>query len=269
MRRVVFLPLFFFSLMAGQEATVQKDFKITEAHYRLGNYEIVIKQQRRLKELSNQKEFDTHVGPVWCSAFLEIRENGEKIDRVEFNDIWPLGGNFGIHLPVKQESSRHFILMKYGNYDCRTIVITDEGNLFNLGGGSYRIFQNRYLISPRELADDPGTFSIFDLLGNIVLLTVSWRDLAKDISPSPIGNRAYIVKFYTNGPELFAGIVLVDIHSWQVIEHTGYFYRLDLERGKIAEAVFDENKLTEFVIDYSNLDLSNDCECKKRADKLS
>jgi hypothetical protein len=39
--------------------------------------------------------------------------------------------------------------------------------------------------------------------------------------------------------------------------------------GKTTDAVFDEKKHTEFVIDDSNLDLSSECECKKKVDKLS
>jgi hypothetical protein len=268
MQKILLLPLLLISLMNGQDSVDQGLFKITEGHYRLGKYEIVIRQQKRIKQLSNQKQFDTHVGPVWCSAFVEIREDDRVIDKIDFNDIWPLGGNFGIHLPLKQESPKHFILMKYGDYDCRTLIITDEGKVFNLGGGSYRIFQNRYLISPRELPDAlEEVFSIFDLRRNNVLATLGWSDLAKDLPPIPVNNTVYIIKFYTNGFELFAGIVLMDMHRWQAIQHPVCFYRIDLETGKTIQSVFDEKKHAEFVIDYSNLDLSNDCECKNTVGK--
>lgn len=269
MQRAVLFPLFFISLIAGQDTVNQQLFKTTEAHYRLGKYEIVIGQKKRIFEADKEKH-DWGITPTWCSAFIEIKREGQKIERVEFNDIHPFGGHSGIHLPVKQESSRHFILMKYGNYDCRTIIITDEGKLFDLGGGSYRIFQNRYLISPRELPDagKGGEFSVFDLLENEVRATVRWGDLANDISLHPTRDTGYIIRVFTNGPELFAGIVLVDVNNWRIIEQTGSFYRLDLETGKTIKAIFDEKKHSEFVIDYSNIDSSNECECKKTVDKL-
>jgi hypothetical protein len=268
MRRVVFLPLVFFSLMAGQEATVQKDFRITEAHYRLGKYEIVIKQQRRLKELSNQKEFDTHVGPVWCSASLEIIENGKITDGVEYKDIQPLGGHYGIFAPIEQPSKKHLIFTEFGGYDSRTIIITDEGKVINFGGGTFNIFLRRYLVSPRSLADYPWYFSIFDLETNKLVLRAAPADLIKDILPDLPKGKHYDIKYYTDRTDFFAGIVIYDYPSPEA-ERTNYFYRIDLETGKTTDAVFDDKKHTEFVIDDSNLDLSSECECRKKVDKLS
>jgi hypothetical protein len=262
MGRVVLLSLFFFCAVASQNSIDQRSLKITEGRYRLGNYEIVIVQKKRLDNL-DQKQIDSGVRPVWCSASVAIEENGKIIDKLEFGDISPLGWRYGIHLPIKQESSKHFILMKYGDYDSRVLVITDKGKQFNLGGEGYRIFLNRYLIARGGMADSSYDFSIFDLHENKLLLTVSWGDPIKVIQPSPSNGKAHIIKLYTNGPELFASIDIVDEHSLRTIEHTNHFYRIDLETGKIADAVFDEKKHTEYVIDWSNIDLSGDCECRK------
>lgn len=272
-QRVLILPLFILVLIAGQDTVDKKDFKTTEAHYRLGDYEIVIRQQKRIKEISSQKEFDTPVGPVWCSASIEIVENGKIADGVEYKDIWPLGWRWGIHLPLKQESSKHFILTKYGDYDNKTIVITDGGELFNLGGGRYRIFLDRFLISPRELPDiRSGTFTIFDLHTNKVLLSAEVLDLAIKGLPELTGGDMYDFNFYTNGKDFFAGIVvLVYYSSSQTITRTrtDFFYKIDLGTGAMTEAVFDEKKQKEFIIDYSNIDMSNDCECKDKIIKPS
>lgn len=82
----------------------------------------------------------------------------------------------------------------------------------------------------------------------------------------------YDFNFYTNGKEFFAGIVvLVYYSSSQTITRTrtDFFYRIDLGTGAMTEAVFDEKKHKEFIIDYSNIDLSNDCECKDKIIKQS
>ncbi|MCX6567830.1 MAG: hypothetical protein NT147_02110 [Candidatus Aminicenantes bacterium] len=259
-------------MIASQDPVDKKDLKTTEAHYRLGDYEIVIKQQKRLRNLT-QKEVNTHILPTWCSASVEINENGKIRDKLDFKDIWPLGWRGGIHLPLKQESSKHFILTKYGDYDNRTMVITDGGELFDLGGGRYRIFLDRFLISPRELPDiRSGTFTIFDLHTNRVLLSAEVLDLAIKGLPEPTGGDMYDFNFYTNGKEFFAGIVvLVYYSSSQTITRTrtDFFYRIDLGTGAMTEAVFDEKKHKEFIIDYSNIDLSNDCECKDKIIKQS
>lgn len=274
MQKAVLLPLFFFSLIAGQDSLDQRLFKTTEAHYRLGKYEIIIRQRKRLKEISGQKEFDTHVGPICCSALVDIKENGKLINRVEFKDIQPLGAPYGIHLPIKQESSKHFILVKWGDYDSRTIVITAGGELINLGGGTFRIFLNRYLVSPRGLADDPSlSFSILDLDTNELILSTSELmlsrtalALATNSLPLLPPDKRYIVKFFTNGPELFAGVVVLDFSSG-ISKHPKSLYRINLETGEIMDAEFDESKHKEFVIDGSNVDSSNDCECIKTGEK--
>jgi len=271
LKRVVLLLLFFLSLKAGQDSVGQKDFKITEALYKLGKYEIVIRQHKRinLDEYFRQQQ-NTRVRPTYCSASIEIKRKGEIRDRVEFNDIEPLGGRFGIHLPLKQESAKHFILMKYGDYDNRTIVITDRGELFNLGGGRYRIFLDRFLVSPRALPDiRSGTFSIFDLHTNRVLLSAEVLDLPIKGLRELLGAGAYDFSFYTNGPEFFAGVVFYDYSSFQTPTRTKYFFKIDLGTGAITEAVIDEKKCKEFIIDYSNIDSSNECECNGKIIKLS
>ena len=267
MRKAVLLLLLLIAPITGQEVLNQDNLKTTEARYLFGNYEIAIRHQVRInftRERSNAR-----VKPIWCAAFLDILEKGKVIRNLYFEDIWPLGGKAGFFLPVKQESPKHFILMKYGDYDCRTIIITDEGELFNLGGGSYRIFQNRYLITPREMpdTDKKGEFSIFDLLFNRVLITPIWDDLAKGTNQYPArGGYINLIKFYTSGPELFAGIVLVDGRSLQVLGHPSEFYRIHLATGKMIDAAFNSSIHREFDIDYSNIDMNHQCECVKKLD---
>lgn len=271
MPRVILLPLLLISLIAGQDAVDQENHRTTEAHYRLGNYGIVIRQQKRLR--ITQKEINAHIMPNWCSVSVEINENGNNISKLDFNDIHGYGGRYGIYLPIKQESPKHFILIKYGDYDCRTIVITDGGELFNLGGGRYRIFLNRYLVSLRASPDvESATFIIFDLYTNTVLLSEVLDRTTKGLPELFLGSDMYDFDFYTNGPEFFIGIVVQLYYpSSHAITRTrtNSFYKIDLGTGAMTEAVFDPKKHKEFIIDYSNIDSSNNCECKDKIIKLS
>jgi hypothetical protein len=266
-KRIVLLSLFSLSLISGQDSVGQQDFKITEAHYHLGKYEVVITQQKRLnpdKLLRSKGHIDAGDLPIWCAAHIEISQNGNIIDRLDFNNMNPLGWHHGLHLPKKQESSKHLILVKYGDYDDRTLVINDEGKFFNLGGGSYRIFLNRYLISPRDMADSPWNVTVFDLVENKTLITLGWGEPIKVIQMCPANGMAQIIKIYTSEADLFASIDLVNLEYQKTIGRPLYFYKIDLETGKISDAVFDEKKHKEFIIDYSNIDMSNDCECKDK-----
>jgi hypothetical protein len=263
---VILLPLLLISLIAGQDAVDQENHRTTEAHYRLGNYGIVIRQQKRLR--ITQKEINAHMMPNWCSVSVEINENGNNISKLDFNDIHGYGGRYGIYLPIMQESPKHFILIKYGDYDCRTIVITDGGELLNLGGGKYRVFLDRFLVSPRELPDvKSATFTIFDLYTNKVLLSKVLDRTTKGLPELFLGGDTYDFSFYTNGTEFFAGIVVLVYYSSSQTTtrtRTNLFYNIDLKTGAMAEAVFDEKKHKEFIIDYSNIDMSNDFEYKDK-----
>jgi hypothetical protein len=270
MRKSIVFLMFLIAPIVAQEVSDQKIFRITEARFTIGKYEISIKHQHRTIPLMTQEEFDNKVGPTWCAAFLQILDNGTIIDRLDFPDIHTYGWIGGLFLPVKRESPRHFIITKYGDYDCRTIIITDNGEMFNLGGGSYRIFQQRYLISPRELPDTSGggEFSIFDLLQNKVIMSIDWNDLCGNaLLFSYTRSDDFILRFYSNGTDLFAGIVSVNIKNWQVLDHTQYFYRIDFDAKKLVEALFDNEHHQEFVIDQSNIDLNHLCECIKNPDK--
>ncbi len=262
MKRGFILPLLFLYLLGSQETAGQKDLTITEARYTLGSIEIVLVQQKRVRELT-QKEIDAHVRPNWCSASVEIQKDNKLVDRIDFRDIWPVGWRYGIHLPFKQESPRHFFLMKYGDYNSRTLIVSDYGKLFNLPGEAYRVFLNRYLIAKGGMADDSHDYSFFDLNMNTLLFTVGWGNLIYVPQQPPSEGKAQVIKLYTSGPEIFASIDIVRDLTLMTIGHTEYFYKIDLETGKITDATFDEKVHKEFIIDTSNIDMTDDCECKK------
>ena len=262
MTKAFVFPFLFFNLLAGQEAAGQKGLKTTEARYKLGQYEIVLLQQKRIREVTHE-EFDAGVRPLWCSASIEIQREGQLTDRTDFDDIMPVGWRYGIHLPFKQESPRHFVLMKYGDYNSRTLIVSDEGKLFNLPGEAYRIFLNRYLIAKGGMADDSHDFSFFDLNTNRLLFIVGWGNSIYVLQPPPSEGKAQVIKLYSSGPEIFASIDIVRDLTLETIGHTAYFYRIDLETGKITDAIFDGKVHREFIIDTANIDMTDDCECKK------
>jgi hypothetical protein len=256
-RKGLILLLVLIAPISAQGSKNQEDLKTIGVRYPFGKYEIVIKRLERTK-FPTQEQIDAGIKPLWLSEFLELWERGQCVGKLDFEDIQPLGSRAGIFLPLKQESPGHYILTKYGDYDGRTIIITDDGKLFDLGGGTYRIFRRRYLVTPRALpdVDENGEFSVFDLKENMVLMTPKWNDLARDRRERSTPNTWNTVKFYTNGPEIFAGIVPSDF-SGRVLDGPSFFCRLDLETGKLMNAIYESGTHQEFVIDYSNIDLEH------------
>jgi hypothetical protein len=257
MRKELILLLVLIAPISAQESKNQEDLKTIGVRYSFGKYEIVIKRLERTK-FPTQEQIDAGIKPLWLSEFLELWEKGKCVDKLDFEDIQPLGSRAGIFLPLKQESPGHYILTKYGDYDGRTIVITDDGRLFNLGGGTYRIFRNRYLVTPRALPDidEYGDFSIFDLTENKILVAPAWRDLTKNSLLRSSPNWTDSIRFYTDGSGLFVKIGVIPENS-QLPGYIELFFGIDLKTGKLENAVFDKKKHKEFVIDYSNLDLDH------------
>jgi hypothetical protein len=257
MRRALILLLLLIAPISAQEPKDQENLRTTEVRYPFGKYEIVIRHLERIK-FPTQEQIDAGIRPLWFSEFLELWERGKRIGKLDFEDIQPLGSKAGIFLPLKQVSPGHFILTKYGDYDGRTIIITDNGKLFNLGGGTYRIFRHRYLVTPRALPDidEHGEFSVFDLKENKVLVTPAWRDLTKDSLLRSSSDWIDTIRFYTAGSELFVKIGGIAENS-QIQGYINLFFKIDLKTGKLEDAVFDRRKHKEFVIDYSNLDLDH------------
>jgi hypothetical protein len=240
----------------------RQELKTTEARYYLGKYEIVIRQTKRIKE-PKQTQVDAGARPYWCSASLEIREKGKIIRNLEFDELLPLGWHYGIHLPLRQESRKHLIFMKYGNYNSRVLVISENGHLYNIGGDCYRIFLDRFLVARGAFADDTSAYSIFDLSANKLLRTVNWRDLKDAIQSPPADGKAQILKLYSRESELFVSADLVKEDNLETVGHLGHFYKIDLKTGNIEKAVFEEKEYRELIFDFSNIDMRNDCECTK------
>jgi hypothetical protein len=257
MKSALILLLLLIAPISAQEPKDQEDLRTTEVRYPFGKYEILISHLRRIK-FPTQEQIDAGIRPLWLSEFLELWERGKRIGKLDFEDIQPLGSKAGIFLPLKQVSPGHFVLTKYGDYDGRTIIITDDGKLFNLGGGTCRIFRHRYLVTPRALPDldEHGEFSVFDLKENKVLVTPAWRDLTKDSLLRSSPGWIDTIRFYTAGSGLFVKIGGIAENS-QIQGYINLFFRIDLKKGELEGAVFDKRKHKEFVIDHSNLDLDH------------
>ncbi len=255
MRRALILLLLLIAPISAQEPKDQENLRTTEARYPFGKYEIVIRHLERIK-FPTQEQIDAGIRPLWFSEFLELWERGKCIGKLDFADIQPLGSKAGIFLPLKQVSTGHFILTKYGDYDGRTIIITDDGRLLNLGGGTYRIFRHRYLVTPRALPDidEHGDFSVFDLKENKILVAPAWREITKNSLLRSSPNWTDSIRFYTAGSGLFVKIGVIPENS-QLPGYINLFFKIDLKTGRLEDAVFDKMKHKEFVIDYSNLDL--------------
>lgn len=128
--------------------------KITQKEYLLDEIKVLLKQQR-----GNGVDF-------YCKATLIVFKNEKVIDSISFLPE-PVGGSYGISNAVK--IGNHLIFTKHGDYDGRTIIVNNEGKIFNIiGGENYVDVESNLLFTVYE--SDVSGFAIFDLKSNLILL---------------------------------------------------------------------------------------------------
>jgi hypothetical protein len=144
---IFLLLLAVFSSFGQQKNSETKETQIKQS---LKNIDVIITQYKSLIESPNVP---------YCRARIEIFKSGKKIDSIEFSDIEPVGGHYGL-LVYNEIIKDHIIISKFGDYDGQTIIINDKGEKFLIIGGCVSV-DNALLFSIYN--SDLAGFSVFDL----------------------------------------------------------------------------------------------------------
>jgi len=129
--------------------------------FKLGDFEIVTRQ-----------EFPSEKNPIFsCHSSIYIVKDSQRIDSLKFREIEAVGGYFGLR--NTQEINNHLLVTKHGDYDGRTVIINQNGKIFNLiGGQPFLDKEQNYLFSIFD--SDLSGFSIFDLTKDSILLEIEY-----------------------------------------------------------------------------------------------
>ncbi|AZQ64719.1 hypothetical protein EI427_21075 [Flammeovirga pectinis] len=126
--------------------------KETQIKKSIENIDVIITQYKSLIESPNIP---------YCRARIEILESGKKIDSIEFSEIEPVGGHYGL-LVYNEIIKDHIVISKFGDYDGQTIIINGKGEKFLTIGGCVSVDNDNGLLFSIYNSDLAG-FSIFDL----------------------------------------------------------------------------------------------------------
>lgn len=119
-------------------------FRVSRHDYPIGNFTVRIIQAKAVYNASSPP-------PSYCRAWLEVREGGGVMRQAYFDDIDPVGGNFGIFLPNHQPINDSFVALKFGDYDGRLLLVGKDGSLADLPGGDFFLTPDkRYLIGSHD-----------------------------------------------------------------------------------------------------------------------
>lgn len=118
----------------------KKDWKKTYRQYTLENTSVEFYQARKNSRGRNENP------PYFCSSYLQVTNSKGNMKYKHFPDIEPVGGWMGVW-HVKHDALKNFIFfVKHGDYDGRTIIIDNLGDIYDIEGGLFTIYKN-YVIS--------------------------------------------------------------------------------------------------------------------------
>lgn len=193
------------SKIKGVESRSKK--KVTYSTHKLNDIEIVLKQILP-PESPNESS---------CSATLYIRKKLTKTDSLSFQQIEAVGGAYGFSTPTTILD--HMVLTKHGDYDGRTIVINDNGDIFDIAGGVVYLDSN-LLFSFYE-SDVPG-IAIFDLSADSLILSKLNLE-TYPVSVSKTADGRFILKGI--------GMVSNEDELWEFIPESADIIRLPEEKA--------------------------------------
>jgi hypothetical protein len=220
------------SLTAAQAAMKKADpfdpatysprrYKVSQASLAHGETEIRVVNVRKLTPDST--------APHYCRTWVDIRTDGQLKKRISYLDIEPVGYSYGIFVPKVQKSPEYLTLVKLGDYDGRLLLVTRNGTVQNLRGGSFFVtVDGRFLVSDHS-SDSPG-LSVFDFRKGIAVL---------DTETVP-----YIQEWYRDASGYFFTESEWSGNTGFPHEKLGVAHRLDLARARVVAVKMTASELS-------------------------
>lgn len=218
--------------VATQTVIEEKDNSTdSQITYEIGNVQVKLTQTK-----SDGTTF-------YCKSNLVSSINNKIIDSISFNHE-PVGGYYGISIPVKIEN--HLVFTKHGDYDGRTILINESGEISNIIGGKNYYDSESNLLFTQYYSDLSG-FAVFNLKSDSLVLEMS------DIEDEPISfHKAFGERYFILSSN----------------------YETDESKSSIWEIEFDLERIMQVDLDTSQINATNvlktweledvNCECDKQ-----
>ena len=104
-----------------------------------------------------------------CRGLIRTIKGNKLINEINYGNIDPVGGSFGLTFSKNQKKENLFIASKFGDYDGKIIIVDENGEIQSFEGGQYFVTNNgKYLVS--VWSSDLSGLTIYDLTKKEVCL---------------------------------------------------------------------------------------------------
>jgi hypothetical protein len=131
-----------------------KRFRVTRRRFTHGEASIELIQALKV---ARDKQ-----SPFSCRAWLTVSVAGRPVFRRYYDDIDPVGAEYGLFVPSTQVPAPFFAVLKIGDYNGRLFLIRTDGRVFDLEGGLYILSADRRQVLS-EHHSDASKLIVFDL----------------------------------------------------------------------------------------------------------
>ncbi|CAL2092043.1 SH3 domain-containing protein [Tenacibaculum sp. 190524A05c] len=117
----------------------------------------------RTKKIGNTriKIFQVESNNGFCNSYVEI--TGNRNVQFTYEDIQALGGDAGIAF-LENSIPNHVLIVKHGDYNGKTILISKKGNVTEVNGGSVsKLVKNKYVLNFEECDLGFCSLSVYDI----------------------------------------------------------------------------------------------------------
>jgi hypothetical protein len=201
-----------------------RDLHISTHDYRHGKVIVRVSQVKRTRASSS-------IAPEACRVWLEVWR-GSLIKQIYYDDIAPVGGNYGIFVPKKQPLEPYFIAVKEGDYDGRLLLVGRDGSVSDLPGGPYFVTPDGHYIV--------GEYSVDGGTPLIVVDTITREVILQGDNERPT---AIINNWYQDAAGYFYREPDESDNSYPQRDKKGEVYRLDLVHRRVMREIVSDQFL--------------------------
>jgi len=217
-------------LVNEEKPQAEKDVLISQKKYSLNDILVTVTQA---KNYNSQDR---------CKLKLVISRDNILIDSLTFSPE-AVGGYYGISTPKRIEN--HLVFTKHGDYDGRTIIVNDQGQVFNIIGGK-NFFDSESKMLFTIYGSDLSGFAVFDLKNDSTIMKMPEIEDRPFSFHKAFGERYFILSSNDETP-------MNEMSIWEI--------EFDMER--IMKVDIDTNEINEMNI-LQSWELEDvNCECEK------